>query len=74
MKQFELGNATEILFVMPFNKFEGVHNLETQEYIQWLKKIERQYNFLLRYRFYLEDGEQLEGTYQVMFVHLKKAS
>jgi len=72
MKQYEEGKVTEILFVMPFNKWEGIHNRDPQDYIDEFAARQDVYDFNKRYKFFLENGERFDERYRVTFVHLVK--
>ena len=69
MQQFDAGNLTEILFVMPFNRFHGYNNREPSAWVKDLKE-RRHKHFDLRYAFYLPDGTRCEDTFHIMCVHV----
>ena len=71
-KQIPLGKVTEILFVMPLYKWKGVRGKDP---CLWIKEFQVKFDgrydeFEMRYSFSLPNGSQVDGTYNVMCVHL----
>ena len=69
-RQKKLGKVTEILMVMPFDRWYGYKNREPSDWVKELQQQERHTFFNLRYRFYKPDGSRYEDTFHIIFVRI----
>ena len=69
-EQKKLGKITEILMIMPFDRWYGARNGEPSDWVQELQTNEDYTFFNLRYRFFKPDGTRYDSTFHIICVHI----
>ena len=70
MEQKEKFAFTNMLFIMPFDRYYGYQNAEPCQWVKKLHDCEKKKVFATRYRYFLPDGTRHERTFHTICVHV----